>query len=186
MNFLNKSLAAFLMLFVCLFAVPRQQFYDLGDFRLESGKVLEECRIGYRTCGKLNENKDNIILFPTWFGGTSEHIWSLVDTYGFIDTSDYYIVITDALANGISTSPSNSRRQGGKVFPQVEISDMARVAYSVVKDHLGFDRIHAIVGGSMGSMQGFELISLYPDFADKAVLYVSSPRETAYDIMIQE
>jgi len=35
----------------------------------------------------------------------------------------------------------------------------------------------------MGSMQGFELICEYPDLADKAVLYVSSPRNSAYDII---
>jgi homoserine acetyltransferase len=35
----------------------------------------------------------------------------------------------------------------------------------------------------MGSMQGFELIAEYPELADKAILYVCSPRNSSYDKM---
>ena len=47
-----------------------QQYADLGDFSLESGKVIPNLRIGYRTFGELNAEKSNAVLFPTWFTGT--------------------------------------------------------------------------------------------------------------------
>ena len=56
-----------------------QQFARLGDFKLESGEVIRDCRIGYRTFGKLNDDKSNAILFPTWAGGTSEQAKSNLD-----------------------------------------------------------------------------------------------------------
>lgn len=50
-----------------------QKFAELGDFKLESGEYIYDCKIGYRTFGTLNEEKSNAILNPTWFAGTSEH-----------------------------------------------------------------------------------------------------------------
>ena len=49
-----------------------QQFANLGDFKLESGEVLRDCRIGYRTAGTMNADKSNIIVIPTWAGGKTE------------------------------------------------------------------------------------------------------------------
>lgn len=36
-----------------------QQFANLGDFKLDSGETLRDCRIGYRTFGQLNAEKSN-------------------------------------------------------------------------------------------------------------------------------
>ena len=64
-------------MFLCV-ALPalaqEQQFASLGDFKLESGEVLRGCRIGYRTYGTLNADKSNVILIPTWAGGTTEQL----------------------------------------------------------------------------------------------------------------
>jgi len=165
--------------------VPPQQFADLGDVDLFNGDVLEDCRMGYRIIGEANEDASNYIVYPTWHGGTSEHIFGLINKYNFVDTSIYCIILVDALGNGVSSSPSNSTTQPGEGFPDIRVIDMARCVKGVL-NHLGIDHVHAIVGGSMGSMQGFELICEYPDLADKAVLYVCSPRNSAYDIIRRE
>jgi homoserine O-acetyltransferase/O-succinyltransferase len=46
-------------------SAQEQKFAQLGDFRLESGEVLRDCRIGYRTFGAPNADRSNAILFPT-------------------------------------------------------------------------------------------------------------------------
>ena len=76
-----KSLIAFWCLFAfCFFPFVltagqsgkgRLQFASLGDFRLESGQTIYDCQIGYRVYGKMNLARSNIILFPTWFSGTT-------------------------------------------------------------------------------------------------------------------
>ena len=49
----------------------QQQFAALGDFKLESGKYIYDCRLGYRTFGRLNGDKSNVVLVPTWLAGTT-------------------------------------------------------------------------------------------------------------------
>jgi homoserine O-acetyltransferase len=51
-----------------------QKFAELGEFKLVSGDVIHDCRIGYRTFGKLNADRSNVIVFPTWAGGTTEEL----------------------------------------------------------------------------------------------------------------
>lgn len=47
----------FFFAFVSLFAQGEQKFAQLGNFELENGDTILNCKIGYRTFGKLNEEK---------------------------------------------------------------------------------------------------------------------------------
>ena len=97
-------------LFARVFAQDGQlQFASLGDFKLTSGDVIRDCRVGYRTYGHLNAEKSNAILFPTWASGTSEQLKDQTAPGKLADSSKYFVVLVDALANGVSSSPSNSR-----------------------------------------------------------------------------
>jgi len=60
------------------FAENIQQFGAIGNLKLQSGKILYDCKIGYRTFGSLNKEKSNAILFPTWFASFIEDVISLV------------------------------------------------------------------------------------------------------------
>ncbi|NOR86884.1 MAG: hypothetical protein GQ527_04695, partial [Bacteroidales bacterium] len=57
-----------------IFAQSELQIVNIGDLKTTSGEEIKNCKIGYRTVGKLNADKSNAILWPTWFGGTSEEI----------------------------------------------------------------------------------------------------------------
>jgi homoserine O-acetyltransferase len=156
---------------------------DLGDFRLESGQVINDCRLGYRTFGTLNKEQSNAILFPTWFAGTSK---DLVDL-GFIgpsrlaDTSRYFVVAVDALGNGVSSSPSNSKKQPGRTFPEFTVRDMVKAQHQLLTKVLGFGQLHAVIGISMGGLQAFQWTLSYPGFAQKAVSIMGTPRTAPSD-----
>jgi homoserine O-acetyltransferase len=167
-----------------LFAGGEQQFAILGDFHLESGEIIKDCRIGYRTFGQLNEDKSNIILYPTWFGGTSEHLGNLIGPGKLVDSTRFYVIAVDALGNGVSSSPSNSKRQSGEQFPFFTIRDMVKTQHYLLTEVFGVDHIYGIIGGSMGSFQAFEWLVMYPDFMDKAVAYVCTPQFTSYDLLL--
>jgi len=160
-----------------------QQLFDLGDFKLESGAVILDCHIGYRTFGRLNAQKTNAILYPTWLGGTSRDIGNLIGTFKLIDTTRYCIIAVDALSNGVSSSPSNSRLQPGAKFPPFNIRDLVQTQYRLVTEKFGLKNLYAIIGGSLGSFQGFEWIVNHPDFSARAVLYLTSPQLTTYDLL---
>ena len=159
---------------------------DLGDFRLESGQVIQECRLGYRTFGTLNKERSNAILFPTWFAGTSKDLVAL----GFIgpsklaDTSRYFVVAVDTLGNGVSSSPSNSKKQPGRTFPEFTVRDMVKAQHQLLTKVLGLGRLHAVIGISMGGMQAFQWTLSYPGFAQRAVSIMGTPRAASSDLFL--
>ena len=162
-----------------------QQFANLGKCRLDNGAVVEDCRIGYRTFGAPNDARDNAILIPTWFTGTSEDHEYMVGP-GFLDPDRYYIVIVDALANGVSSSPSNSPSQPNEAFPEVSIRDMVRTQHRLATEVLELDGLHAVVGASMGGMQAFEWTVSFPEFAKRTVAAIGSPRLPSFDVALWE
>lgn len=178
-----KRIYIFLLLFVSLaFCFPPQQFAEIGDLRLQNGQTLYDCKIGFRVIGKANVEKSNIIIFPTWYGGTSEHVSNLVSPDKLIDSTGFMIIVIDALGNGVSTSPSNSERQAGANFPEITIRDMVESQHKLLTEHLEIDNLFGAIGGSMGSMQVFEWLVAYPGFIERALPYVCTPRLSSYDM----
>ena len=166
-------------------ALAGQQFAELGDFALASGGAIANCRIGYRTGGELNADKSNVVVFPTWFGGTTEDLekYEVVGPGKLADTDRYYVIAIDALANGVSCSPSNSQAVGGGPVPKITIGDMVESQYLLLTKHLGITHARAVMGISMGGMQTFDWIASHPDFMDKAVSIAGTPRQTSFDLV---
>ena len=157
---------------------------SLGDLKLESGETIRDCRIGYRTFGTLNSGKTNAVLFPTWFSGRSGDLAQFMSADGLVDPARYYAIAVDALGDGVSSSPSNSTAQPRMRFPKFTVADMVSAEYRLVHDVLGIPHLHAVMGISMGGMQTFQWVLSYPDFMDKAVPIVGSPRLTATDLLL--
>ena len=43
------------------------QSFEAGDVALQSGGVFPSVRLAYKTYGRLNAAKDNVIVYPTSF-----------------------------------------------------------------------------------------------------------------------
>ena len=160
----------------CCFAQTELQLVNIGDFTTTEGNIIKDCKIGYRTIGKLNDDKSNVVIWPSWLTGTSENI--LNDGLPItIDTNGLYIIMVDALANGVSSSPSNTAN-----FPKITIRDMVNSQYDLIVNHIGIKHVYAIMGISLGGTQTFEWLVAYPEFMDKAIPITGTPKPTFYDI----
>jgi homoserine O-acetyltransferase len=161
-----------------------QQFAHLGDLKLGSGGVIRDFRIGYRTLGKLNAERSNAILWPTWLGGQSKGLLPFIGADKVVDPGKYFVILVDAIGNGVSTSPSNSATQAGMNFPEFSIRDMVESERRLLTEVLHLSHLRAVMGASMGGMQTFEWAAAYPDFMDLAIPMVGSPQSTSYDKLL--
>jgi homoserine O-acetyltransferase len=66
----------------------------------------------------------------------------------------------------------------------VTIGDMVRAQHRLLTGQFGIRRVHAVIGISMGGMQAFEWITAYPDFSDRAVPIIGSPRLNSSDLLL--
>jgi homoserine O-acetyltransferase len=166
------------------------QIANLGTCPLANGQQIQDCRIGYRTWGRLNAARDNTVVMPSWLNGRSEDLAPLIGPASspatLIDTAKFYAIAFDALGDGVSSSPSNSPKQPGPGFPVFTLEDSARAQYRVVTGVLHLNHIHAAIGLSMGAHQVFAWATLYPRFLDSAVSIVGSPQPTPYDLLSKQ
>ena len=136
-----RNIITILLLLVanCITAQSNQQFANIGDFTTVDGNIIKDCKVGYRTVGKINTEKTNAVLWPTWFTGTSEQVFGMLNN--IIDTTGLYVIIVDALTNGVSSSPSNMYE-----FPKITIRDMVNSQYKLLTDHLNISHLYAVMG----------------------------------------
>ena len=181
----RHGLSFLLGLLVCSVAAQsqQQQFASIGDLHLKNGATIKDCRVGYRTYGVLNENHSNAILWPTWFLGRSADLSPMIGPNRLLDTERFFVIAVDALGNGVSSSPSNSKEQPGVSFPNFTIADMVASQHILLTEKLGVSHLHALVGQSMGGIQAFQWIVDYPDFMDRTVTVMGTPRLSTSDVI---
>ncbi len=165
---------------------PSHQLYNEGDFKLESGEAIKDFSISYVTHGTLNATKSNAILMVTAISGNHHRLDFMIGPGKALDTDKYFIVCTDAIANGLTTSPSNSKLQPHMQFPKFVIRDMVELQYRLLKEKLGIDHVVAVVGPSMGGMQTLQWGVSHPDFMDALVAMVPLAKTPGWTVAVLE
>jgi len=175
---------------------------DLKDpLPLDSGLQLEGVRIAYETYGTLSAERDNAILIchattgdqyvasphpitgkPGWWNRT-------VGPGKPIDTDRFFVICPNVLGSCMGTSGPASLAPDGEPwamrFPVITIRDMVR-AHMALLDVLGVERLHAVIGGSMGGMQALSLAAHWPDRVEKVMVIAATGEMPAQNIAFQE
>ena len=160
-----------------------------------SGVRLPQVTLAYETYGRLNSAKDNAILVFHALSGsqhlagvnselskinklwTSEcHIgwWdNFVGTGKAIDTDHFFVICANYIGGCYgSTGPSSINPTTGlpfgSSFPHISINEIVDTQVMLL-DSMGIDRLHAVIGPSLGGMLALNLTLRYPERVDLVV-----------------
>jgi len=159
--------------------------YNLGDFELENGDIVNKCQLAYATFGELNSQKDNAILLTTWYSGTSKIMEQVyVGKEHAINPDKYFVIIVNQIGNGLSSSPHNTLPSNGIAsFPKVQIGDDVRAQHALITQHFGLASLALVVGGSMGAQQTWEWAVRYPKMVKRAAPIAGTAKNTPHDFL---
>ncbi len=151
--------------------------FELGDFQLASGECLRQAKLEYVTLGRLSSQKDNVIVYPTHFGGTHQSNVEFVRASKALDETKYFIVIPNMFGNGVSTSPSNAHlTQRNESFPLVSLIDNVVAQKKLVETFWGIGSIRMVYGWSMGGMQAYHWSTQFPEMVKSFACCCSSAK----------
>lgn len=171
-------------------AAAESKSFLIRDFRLQSGVVMPEVTIAYRTLGTLSPACDNAVLVahgntsgPQMIdpgGPTGEGSWSAIVGPGkAVDTNRYFVVCPNMLGssygstNAASIDPATGTRYGPN-FPDITVGDIV-ASQRLLLDGLGIAKLVAIVGPSYGGFQAFQWAVDYPDAMRGIAAIVTAP-----------
>ena len=182
-----------------------KQSFQMDNYTTVGGESIKDVTVGWEAYGELNEAKDNVILITHFFSGNSHAAgkytpndpqagyWDAIIGPGkAIDTNKFYVVSIDSLVNAypnlpsvITTGPASINPDTGKPygldFPVVTIRDFVNVQKALLESK-GINKLHAVVGASMGSLQAIEWASAYPNWVDRMVSVIGTAKMDAWTI----
>lgn len=170
---------------------------------LQCGETLHQHELIYETYGQLNTNRSNAVLVCHALSGdhhaAGKHAsddrkagwWdSCIGPGKAIDTERFFVVCSNNLGGCRgSTGPISINPESGEVygpdFPMVTCKDWVK-SQKMLMDHLGLSHWAAVVGGSLGAMQGLQWAIDYPDQVDHILLVASAAKLTAQNTAFNE
>jgi len=161
--------------------------YELGTVSLLSGEKLDSAFLIYKTYGKLNKNKDNVVLLPTFYTGSHQRNEGFFGIGRAIDPEKHFVVSINMFGNGFSSSPSNTPApQDGPRFPHISLWDNIACQYKLLTEHLDIDRIALVSGWSMAGCQAYQWAAQYPDFVDAILPFCASAKTSTHNYVFLE
>ncbi|QDL94217.1 alpha/beta fold hydrolase (plasmid) [Paroceanicella profunda] len=166
---------------------PAHALFAAGDVTLHSGIVFPDMKLSYRTHGRLNARRDNVILYPTSFGAQHSDVDWLIAPGGALNPETHFIVQVDLFGNGLSSSPSNTAHEFGPAgYPLVSYHDAVRVQQRLLTEELGIARLAMVYGWSMGGMQAYHWASLFPEMVERIAVVCGSARCSPFNTVFLE
>jgi homoserine O-acetyltransferase len=152
-------------------------------FRLNSGDRLQSGTLRYALYGELNETHDNALLVCHALSGSARVAdwWpQLVGPGQPFDTNRYCVIGVNTIGScygstgPLSKNPQNPHEPYGSNFPLITISDIVRTQ-ALLLDHLGIERLKAVIGGSIGGMQALSWAVDFPERVERCIAIGAAP-----------
>jgi len=163
------------------------------EFALQSGETLAQIELSYSTLGELNANRDNVVWVCHALTANSDVAdwWSgLVGEGKLYDPQKYFIICVNVLGSHYgSTGPLSINPGTGKPyygnFPEISIRDISK-SLILLRKELGIDKIHTLIGGSIGGQQALEWGIIEPECIQNLVVVASNAKHSPWGIAFNE
>ena len=163
------------------------EIFHLENFALQSGAVLPDARLAYRTYGELDARRDNVVVLPTFYTGNHRRNEGFFGPGRALDPARHFIVSVNLFGNGISSSPSNTPAPFAAAdFPDVTLYDNVRAQYALLTEGLGVERVALVTGWSMAGCQSFQWAAQYPDRVAAILPFCASAKTSEHNIVFLE
>lgn len=180
--------------------VPSKIAQVEGRFPMHRGGFLESPQIAYETWGELEGTGENAILIFTGLSPSAHaasspenpaHGWweDMIGSGLPLDSDKYFIICVNSLGSCFgSTGPASIDPASGEryrlKFPVLTLEDVAEGGYQVLKS-LGIDRLHTIIGCSMGGMSALAFCVRHPEVSDGMISISSAARAEPFSIAVR-
>ena len=163
------------------------------EFQLESGEFLPEIEITYNTYGEYNSERNNVIWIchALTANADAEDWWNgIVGEGKLYDPSKNFIICANILGSHYGTTcPLSVNPQTGKkyyrTFPNITVRDMVNT-HTLLRKELGINKIHTVIGGSIGSYQAIEWAIIEPDIFTNLIIVAGSAKTTPWLVAFNE
>ena len=170
------------------------------SFEMKRGGQLSNLHIAYETWGELNKDQSNVIVIFTGLSANS-HVTSsqnnqtpgwwetMVGDGKAIDTSKYYVICINTLGSCFgSTSPVSINKKTSQpyrlTFPELTVEDMANASGLLLKK-IGIDKIHLLIGPSLGGMKALAFSILHNTVVDNMILISTATQALPFAIALR-
>ena len=143
------------------------KYHSIENFTTETGVVYDEIELSYELFGRelytapivlvnhaLTGNSDVASPHSGWWKG-------IVSEGNLIDTSKYTIIAFNIPGNGFDKKPGNLIEN----YKDFTARDVAKL-FGIALQQLNVNKLHAVIGGSLGGGISWELAVLFPELAD--------------------
>ena len=151
--------------------------FALGDLTLQSGAVLPDALLSWKTYGTLSPARDNVVLYPTSYSAQHTDQEWLIGPDGVLDPGRWFVITPDMFTNGLSSSPSNTPGWPGLVTPWDNVQAQRRL----LREQWKIERVHAVYGWSMGAIQAYHWAACFPDAVARIVVNCGSARTAVHN-----
>ena len=151
--------------------------YQAGNVVLQSGRTFRDMKLAYKTYGRLDARRSNVIVYPTSYSARHEDIEFMIGEGAALDPTKYFIVIPNLFGNGLSSSPSNTPWPDvGNRYPDVTFFDAVQVQRRMLAELWNIERVALVYGWSMGAMQAYHWAALFPNAVERIAVVCGSAR----------
>jgi homoserine O-acetyltransferase len=168
-------------------------FHYSHSFELESGKTLPGFQLHYTTYGKLNAQRNNVIWVCHALTGNANPLDWWAGLFGegkLYNPQEHFVICVNMLGScygstgPLSINPATSQPFYHD-FPSITNRDNVR-AFDLLREHLNLERIHTLIGGSMGGQQALEWSIMKPTVVQHLIQIASNAQHSPWGIAFNE